>query len=540
MKILKHLSLPLLATFCVSASPLSSAFAAETVSKEMELVTFRTSFRTVGGLLETEMRYQSPPFTIYGPIPDKDRLTFLSESQLADIGKFLSPVDFTHFCLVCKKPGQSGKISRKAFTLGVSTSKEWLDHLDELKRIPELTIWGCESLSRVIEDENIGLYIRHLSHNITRIYLKDSRRGTSLLITDNGFKHIGTLANLQELALQTSKLEVTDEGFKHIGTLVNLKKLELSFQSEVTGVGFQYLRKLSALESLQLSNSERVIEEGIQPLCGLPNLRQLELSKIWEMSDAALQHLSGLLTLERLRLKDLAKVTDGGIQHLSSLPNLQQLELILMREVTDRGIQHLRGLLALERLRLEDLARLTDGSIQHLSGLPNLRQLELEYMDEITDDALHHLSGLPALESLRLNILKRVTDEGIQHLSGLPNLRQLELSNILKVSDAGLQHLSSLPALRQLELRRIQKVTGAGLQRLSLSTLENLTLCDLERITSMPLLKGLPALRELTLKSHFFSLELTNADLQQLARLLQLKHITLKTEQGLLYLHRVA
>jgi hypothetical protein len=509
MKILKHLSLPLLATFCVSASPLSIIFAAETVSKEMELVTFRTSFRTVGGLLETKMRDQSPPFTEYSPIFDKALLTSLSEDLLAEIGKFLSPVDFTDFCLVCKKPGQSGKISRKALSLRLTTSEIWLDHLPELRKIPELTIWHDES--RAIGDEDIKLYTLSLP-GITRVYLGREPSPTKVRITDGVLKHIGTLAQLQELSLKSIQEEVTDEGLKHIGTLDKLKKLELSFLRRVTGVGFQHFRSLLALQRLQLL-SMNLKDTDIQHLSSLSALRQLELLHMDEITDAALQHLSGLLALERLRLESLNKVTDRGIQHLSGLPNLRQLELRFIRKVTDEGIQY-------------------------LSGLPNLRQLELGYMDEITDAALQHLSGLLTLKRLGLEYLTKMTDGGIQHLSGLPALRHLKLIGMIEVTDEGMLHLNGL-SLESLELNKLERVTDRGIQRLSLSALKNLTLCDLERIESMPLLMDMPALLKLRLEFAFSSFELTNADLRRLACLPQLKHLTLRTRANSHDLHRV-
>jgi hypothetical protein len=476
MKILKHLFLPLLATFCVSALPLSSAFAAEeekrhqdargldnrrseqslpgrltvakflTPSGILQPLTKLSAALTgaISGLLKT-MRDQGPPFTIYGPLPDKDRLTFLHEDLKAEIGKFLSPIDFTHFCLACKKPGQPGKISRKALFLRLTTDARWLDHEAEVRRIPELTIWHDES--REIGDEEIGLCTRSLP-NVKRMKLGRSFEPTTVCITDGGLEHIGTLAKLQELSLKQQE-EVTDEGLKHIGALANLRVLVLSCLGKVTGVG--------------------------------------------------LEHLKGHLALQRLQLESV-KVIDADIQHLSGLPALRELELRKIQEVTDAGLQHLSGLPVLKRLQLSGLKRVTDEGLQHLSGLLGLQHLQLESM--------------------------QITDEGLQHLSGLPALRELELRDIQEVTDAGLQHLSGLPVLRQLELEWMNNITDVGLQHLSHSSLENLKLCELERITSIPLLKDLPALRELRLEfifSPFF--EPRGGDLQRLACLRQLQYI---------------
>jgi hypothetical protein len=478
MKILKHLSLPLLATFCVSALPLSSIFAAEeekhhqdargldnrrseqslpgrltvakflTPSGILQPLTKLSAALTgaISGLLKT-MRDQGPPFTIYGPILDKDLLIRLPAPLLAEIGEFLSPVDFTHFCLLLKKAGHSGKIFRKALSLSLTTSKEWMDHLDELRCIPELTVWH-EGLG-LIEDDGIRLYAHSLPH-IKRMYL-GSITTMGLRITDDGLKHIGTLANLQELTLKSAKLaEVTDEGLKHICTLAKLKKLKLSFQSKITGVGLQYLHGLSSLQCLLLEDM-KVTDADIQHLLhGLKTLRQLELHDMDGMSDAGLQHLIGLPALRQLGLSNICRISGAGLQHLSGLSALRQLELKYMDWITDADLQHLSGLLALEGLGLEHLDRVTDGGIQHLRGLSALRQLELKCMNEITDAGLEHLRGLLALERLELESLDRVTDGGIRHLIGLPAFQKLEWRMMRGVTDGALRSLIGQPALQHL------------------------------------------------------------------------------------------
>jgi hypothetical protein len=596
MKILKHLFLPLLATFCVSALPLSSAFAAEeekrhqdargldnrrseqslpgrltvakflTPSGILQPLTKLSAALTgaISGLLKT-MRDQGPPFTIYGPLPDKDLLIRLPVHLLAEIGEFLSPKDFTHYCLLLKKAGHSEKIPRRALSLRLTTSEIWLDHhLPELSCIPELTIW--HDASSTIGDEDIGHYTRSLPH------IKKMDLGcffsSKTVLTDGGLKHIGTLAKLQELILRYHN-GVTDEGLKHIGTLAKLKKLELGFLSKVTGVGFQHLRGLLALQRLQLA-SMALKDADIQHLSGLRALRQLELDDMDGITDAGLQHLSGLSALESLQLKSLQRMTDEGIQHLSGLTALRQLELVFMDEITDASLQHLSGL-ALESLELNSLKRVTDGGIQPLSGIPALRQLKLMFMDGITGTGLQHLSGLPALRQLELLYMDKITDAGLQHLHGLQALRHLTLGYMDKITDTGLEHLRGLPALESLELKYlegvtdrgilqlngllalrhleligIKKVTGAGLQRLSPPVLKNLMLCGLEGVTSMPLLEGLPTLRELTLEFAFSEfkliaadLRLTAADLRRLMRLRQLQHITLRAPGIFQDLHRV-
>jgi hypothetical protein len=89
---------------------------------------------------------------------------------------------------------------------------------------------------------------------------------------------------------------------------------------KVSDDGLQYLKSLTNLEELDLTNTQ-CIDDGLQDLVkGLTNLQGLDLSET-HLTDDGLQHLKGLTNLEMLDLTN-TQATPEGIEKLrQALPN---------------------------------------------------------------------------------------------------------------------------------------------------------------------------------------------------------------------------
>ena len=143
-----------------------------------------------------------------------------------------------------------------------------------------------------------------------------------------------------------------------------------------------------------------------------------------------------------------------------------------------------------------------------MTELTGVTSLNLYYAEYITEDGIAPLRRWSSLESLNLRGTK-VNSKVFDHLSHLTNLRALDLA-YSQIDDEGFEQLSSLTRLEELAIGG-NRLTGACL----------------------PLLKIMPALRKLDVggiqrvDSGLWGLALTDANLEQIAALTQLRSLNL-------------
>jgi hypothetical protein len=247
---------------------------------------------------------------------------------------------------------------------------------------------------------------------------------------------------------------------------------------------------LTALQFLDLRNSDFVEDTVLQQMSGLANLRHLSISECSSVTDQGLKQLRSLIDLQHLDLGGCEKLTDQGIVHLSGLIALQYLSLTSCPRLTNHGLQQLSCMTALQHLDLGGCINLADQGIVHLSGLIALRHLDLSYCARLTNHGLQHLSPLTALQHLELSYCKNLTGQGLRNceelsdevldqvkfwsgrrvtnlapLCSLAALTHLNLRSCASLTDQGLRHLSPLTALQHLDLRYTD-LTGQGLKHL--------------------------------------------------------------------------
>lgn len=164
----------------------------------------------------------------------------------------------------------------------------------------------------------------------------------------------------------------------------------------------------------------------------------------------------------------------------------------------------------LEHLQKLDLSHtlITDVGLEHLKKLRNVTDLNLYYAEYFTDSGIAHLADWKKLLNLNLHGTK-VTSKAFDHLSRLTTLRSLDIG-FTQIDDDGFENLASLVKLERLVM---------GGNRLTGSCLSSL--------------KILPALTDLDLggiqwvDSGVWGLPLTEANLQQIGALKQLKSLSL-------------
>ena len=200
-------------------------------------------------------------------------------------------------------------------------------------------------------------------------------------------------------------------------------------------------------------------------------------------------------------------VTDSDMPRLAQLPDLKRLDLSLTR-ISDRGLRALKTAPAIEELNLYFAEQISDESTAIVKGWKHLKRLNLRGV-KITDSTLEFLSSVPTLEWLDIG-WAQITDTGLDHLAPLTNLRWLTMGGN-KLTDTSLQFLRQMPQIEYLDVGRAQRtdsglwsllLTDAGVQAIaSVTELRELRLAG-TAIPSRALeaLKPLPKLARLNLQ----------------------------------------
>jgi hypothetical protein len=178
-----------------------------------------------------------------------------------------------------------------------------------------------------------------------------------------------------------SGAHLSDKAIAQLEGLTHLQSLNLNRQFFVTDAGVESLRRLTALQDLQLAATQ-VGDKGTTHLRGLVNLTNLDLSGTL-ITDAGLQNLTDLVHLTSLDLNH-TKVTGSGMQSLANLTELKSLNLTKTR-VDDAGLKHIARLPHLQMMDLRE-TKITDEGVEPLAGMPALRLLDLT-LTKVTPEA---------------------------------------------------------------------------------------------------------------------------------------------------------
>jgi serine/threonine protein kinase len=195
-----------------------------------------------------------------------------------------------------------------------------------------------------------------------------------------------------------------------------------------------------------------------------------------QVNDAALAGMVGLKWLERLNLYRTL-VSDAGLIHLDEFTNLTYLNIAGTR-ITEATVRKLRTLHKLKFLSINELAAVTPSVV--LDSLPANCQLTQLWLHNVTDADLEKIAKIKTLETIGLTASQRVSfsDQSVVQLAKLPSLTSLTLtSKQIVVTDATLDRLPELKKLTQLAFNGIESITDASLDHLAaLTNLKRLTL----------------------------------------------------------------
>jgi hypothetical protein len=209
-------------------------------------------------------------------------------------------------------------------------------------------------------------------------------------------------------------------------------------------------------------------------------------------------------------------------EHLGHITTLESLNIISTK-FNDEWVPQIAGLTNLKTLRVTNNGKLTDAGMERLAGLKNLETFNF-VGTAITGSAYAKFEGFTKLTRVS-HRGSGINDEGLKQLcEHLPALESLSLAHA-KFTDAGAPHLAKLTKLKGLELGA-SKATAQGLAGILKLPLEYLQLGEgFDGPECVPLIKGIPTLRRLTLTN---AAKFTDAELTTVASLAQLEHLEFK------------
>jgi Leucine-rich repeat (LRR) protein len=231
----------------------------------------------------------------------------------------------------------------------------------------------------------------------------------------------------------------------------DLYKLSVASLVSRRDVGERVLEALSHLSGLQILclSGTGVTDEQMEYLKALRSLKALELHQEYSVSDPGLAVLKKLPALEYLDLE--TRATDAGFKHLAQLQNLRYLK-IQTGMIWGPGLAELAKLPCLERLCLWGQTGLSNRHIRNLEGLTRLKSLTLWGTGyRLTDADLVSIGKLTGLEELYfIKIATNFTNSGMTHLKSLKNLRKVDFASS-QIGDTRIRHLAALPNLEAIE-----------------------------------------------------------------------------------------
>lgn len=378
--------------------------------------------------------------------------------------------------------------------------------------------------------------------------LPDLQGLTCNIATNSDVEQLTSWKALRELNLSGSA-EVSDDSFLSLRKISDIESLDLS-GTAIVGNQLELLKSLP-LKRLSL-NDTSLSGDGVMAVVKMPRLEFLSLQNS-AVDNASLEPLAKMRELKVLDVVG-AWTTRGGRQKFRSvMPDCELLPADAEVALDARGRQALLrtifsaqgkvtfqapdGSEKLARNEAEipagnavvvgvDLSKpstgLTDADFASLAALQDLRTLSL-YGSTWSDRSMRQLQELTELRSLTLDQVEKVTDRGIRYLLACPQLETLRV-NIVGLTDQSGKVLARLQALKFVQLNQTD-VTGEILE--SLASLPTLTKLDI----SFPVRGYVRFIGQMPVLNHLVLTgceNLSDADFGELGRLRNVRQLTIR------------
>ena len=239
--------------------------------------------------------------------------------------------------------------SLKSLSVSLAIKTEALGYLEGLKNLKTLELFNCQNLQ--VKDLE---FLRKL--NLEKLHLDNL---SDKIQSEEGF-HLLSQLPLEKLQLEdmsfnpfieTKPIPITDEFLKKLAHK-RLHHLSLSYCHEIVGLGFS---GLNYLRELRLDNCSKISDLSFAVLpTAMSQLERLELKNINFTDNYGWNLIGKITSLNSLIITDNDKITPSG---LLSLTNLNKLELLSLNrckkiQISEETLNQIRGLKNLTILNL--------------------------------------------------------------------------------------------------------------------------------------------------------------------------------------------
>ncbi len=214
-----------------------------------------------------------------------------------------------------------------------------------IAREPQLTGAGLAQLARLPKLRELGLARLDGLGDADLATLGSMKQLTELNLggSQAGDATAAALRGLVLLELTIGNPNLTDEGMKHIGSIASLRqRLVIGESAKVTEAGIRHLWAPKWLEDLSLQMPSGITGKNFDVVADLPRLRRIHIASR-DFTDEGLRYLGYLPQLQQVTLGTYrgggpAGVTDAGLLLLAEAPKLRTVEIHRGSAVTEAGI----------------------------------------------------------------------------------------------------------------------------------------------------------------------------------------------------------
>lgn len=286
-----------------------------------------------------------------------------------------------------------------------------------------------------ITDESIKIIARN--NNIRVINLSKNKKITNAGLIELKHLRIGIFSKLKNISndgfllfRNLVKLNVShnkhlnDSGVSLICNNVNLEELVLSYCKKITNKCFEYIKNLTALQTLNVDRCKNISDDGIILIKKIITLSLVGC----KITDVAITHLSKIPELENLNIYGNSHITHLPISQLKTLKYLDA-------SICPLSDESIRDMINLEKLFLSSCLSIT---YYGLFNMKHLIHLDLSWCNKISSEGLIQILKNNPIENLSLNWCNNVNDECLKYV---PNGRYFSFIGCKNITDVGIHNL---------------------------------------------------------------------------------------------------
>ena len=228
-------------------------------------------------------------------------------------------------------------------------------------------------------------------------------------------------------------LPLNNEQFeKLINNCPNLYHIEIR-KSLLKRDGLKPIANLTNLQSLDISECNKLESDDLRPIANLTNLQSLDISGCYRLKSDALKPIANLTNLQSLDISGCHELGSDALRHIANLINLQSLNISNCYNLKWYALMYIENLINLKSLNISGCSQLNGDALKYIANLTELQSLDIAWCTQLESDALKHLVNLKKLQSLDIGFCKQFERNSLKYLANLTSLQKLDIGGCKKL-----------------------------------------------------------------------------------------------------------